>query len=49
MITCGEGIRHPTMAIQGQFFVLIKPSFSEIDSKNMILALAFGALHAWGL
>ena len=43
----GEGVRHPTMPIQGKSFVLIKPKFSKIGSKNMILALAFEALHAW--
>ena len=48
LVTCGEGVRHPTTPIQGQSFILIKPKFSEIDSKNMILALAFGALNAWG-
>lgn len=46
---CGETVRHPITPIQGQPFVLIKPLFSEIGSKGMILALALGALHVWGL
>ena len=25
VVTCGEGVRHPTMLVQGQSFVLIKP------------------------
>ena len=25
LVTCGEGVRHPTMPVQGQSFVLIKP------------------------
>ena len=49
LVTCGEGVRHPTMPVQGQSFILIKPLFLEIGSKNMILALAFKALHTWGL
>ena len=47
LVMCGE--RHPTMPVQGQSFVLIEPLFLEIGSKNMTLALAFEALHAWGL
>ena len=48
MVTYGEGVRHPTTHVQGQSFVLIEPLFLEIGSKNMILALTFEALHAWG-
>ena len=48
LVTYGEGVRHLTMPVQGQSFVLIKPLFLEIGSKNMISALAIKALHAWG-
>ena len=34
LVTCGEGVRHPTTPIQGQSFVLIKSKFLEIGSKK---------------
>ena len=44
-----EGVRHTTTHVPRTVLCFDKTVILEIASKNMILALAFRALHAWGL
>ena len=41
LVTCEEGVRNPTMPVQGQSFVLIKSYFSKIGSKRHDFGIGF--------
>ena len=47
-VTSEEGIRHTTMLVQGQSFLLIKSQFSEIGSKKHDFGIDFRGFECMG-
>ena len=48
LVTCGEGVRHPTTPVCRQSFVLVNHNLRTLVVENELLALAFRALNVLG-
>ena len=50
LVTCGEGVRHPTMLVKRKSFVFWKiHNFQTLAIENKLLALSFWGVKCVGL